>query len=140
MKLTNYIISLGICLLGGMAFISCSSSDDDEQSDSLSGKWEIRLSDKDSQGTLSFTFRNGTVTYIEKWSEPGYDDDIETYSGPYTIEEDIVTMTLRRVDTKDQDRVFVFKWEINGKTLTLTPIDSNTKEYWGISPIVYNKK
>ncbi len=120
--------------------LMCACSNDDESSDSLSGKWEAYTTDGDSQGTQTFILKNGSVTYIEKWTEPGYEDDVETYDGPYIIEDDLVTMNLVRRDVDyNYNYVWVFKWEIDGKNLTLTPNDYKTKEYWS-EPIVLNKK
>lgn len=140
--LFSLLLFIGITSIG---FTACSSNDDDEDygTGPLAGKWEAYGTDGDSQGTATFIFKNGTVTYIEKWSEPGYNDDIETYTGPYTIENNIVSMTLTRIrengDAWYTDH-YVFKFEVNGKQLTLTANNSPTRDYWGSSPIVLTKK
>ena len=120
--------------------ISSCGDDDDEVSDSLSGIWEINISDGDSKGTMTFTFKNGVVIYVEKWSDSGYEDDIETYKGTYTIDNDMVTMALARTEeTLQEEYTWIFKWKINGKKLTLTPNDNYTSDYWE-SSVTFSKK
>ena len=138
------LLAIMMVAMLSVSLVSCSSDDDEfEGSGPLGGRWERYMTDGSSQGTLTFIFKNGTVTSIEKWSEPGYDDDIETYTGPYVIEDNIVSMTLTRLRDDGSPWYsdnYVFKFEINGKTLTLTANDRETREYWGTSPMVYTKK
>lgn len=75
MKLTNYIISLGICLLGGMSFINCSSDDDDEGSASsnagvITGKANVRVTQV---GTYRFYYDDkGRIDHILDGNYEGY--------------------------------------------------------------------
>jgi len=133
-----------------VSLVSCSSDDDEEDygSGPLAGRWEANKSYVSSegdklQGTFTLTFKNDNFTYVSKWSSPGEKDDIETYTGPYVIEDNIVLMTFTRLEDDGSPWYsdnYVFKFEINGKTLTLTANDRETREYWGTSPMVYTKK
>ncbi|MBQ4485134.1 MAG: hypothetical protein II934_09080 [Prevotella sp.] len=152
MKKPNFKSFALLLFLGSICvgFSACSSDNDDDDygTGPLAGRWEAHRTHTSSEGDKSeglftFTFKNGNVTYVEKWSSSGEEDDIETYTGPYTVENDIISMSLTRLrddGTSWYSNAYVFKFEINGKKLTLTANDGSTRKYWGATPMTYTKK
>lgn len=142
-KFFLYLMAIVMVAMLGVNFTSCGNDDEDYGTGPVAGKWECYLTDGSSRGTLTFIFKDDNVTYIEKWSEPGYDDDIETYTGVYVVENDIISMTLTRLrddGTSWYSNAYVFKFEINGKKLTLTANNYWAKDYFGQAPMVFTRK
>lgn len=108
----------------------------------LNGTWVLSgLTDDDSTGSWTFKFSGSSVTYIEKWSEPGYDDDIETSTGNFEVENGIISMHLiynygSGSDTYD----WAFEYSIKGKELTLIPANTDARSYFGSKPFTLKKK
>lgn len=127
-----------------LVLVSC--GDDDDPGSALKGTWvKTGLKDKESTGSWTFKFTNNTVTFTEKWSEPGEDDDIEVYAGTYeTIEEDgksIVTMHVTYdYGSGSDDEDWTFQYAINGKELTLTPMTDETWGYFGKAAFTLKRK
>ncbi len=133
----NFLHLMAIVMVAMLCvnFTSCGNDDEDYGTGPVAGKWERYLTDGSSRGTYTFIFKDDNVTYIEKWSEPGYDDDIETYTGVYVVENDIISMTFGNA-TVSVD----FKYEIKGQKLTLTANNYWAKDYFGQAPMVFTRK
>ena len=144
-KLLIYLL-----LLLPLALVSCG-SDDDEPSTGLSGTWvKNDLTDGDSHGSWTFKFSGNNVIYTEKWSESGHENDVEVYSGTYETFNDHendpektkylnmhVTYTYSGGSSSYD---WEFAYSISGKELTLTPISSETRNYFGSSSFVLKRK
>ena len=108
----------------------------------IDGTWEKNgLVDRNSIGTWTFIFNGNEATYIEKWAEPGYADDIEISNGWFDVSGDRLYMHLiykYSSDTYD----WTFKFTVNGNYLDLTPYDAETISYFrlGLPTIRLTKK
>lgn len=121
-----------------LTFSACGGDDIDE-SNPFNNSWVFHNTDKDSKGTHTFTFSNGSVTYTEKWVDENNYVDIETYNGTYSVDGDIITMKVKR-DEFNYWKTWVFKWSLSGKTLTLIPNNEDTKDDWALTQIVLTKQ
>lgn len=122
------VIALMMAMLG-VCLTACGSNGDEEPGDGstdskLNGTWVATAKDDASTGTFTFEFKGNNVSYTEKWSEPGYDDDIETYKGTFVAEDGLLTMHLERTDYPDSFDC-VFKYSVSGKSLVLTSVGDN---------------
>ncbi len=140
MKKLSFLL-FAVLALACAALYSCGS---DEPKGALGGTWVLRnLSDKDSEGTLTFKFNGNKVSFIEKWTERGYDDDIETYEGTCVIDTEAKTVAMIITPTyydSDDTYEWLFDYELSGGKLTLTPANSTTRSYWGSSSKTFTRQ
>ena len=110
----------------------------------IDGTWEKNgLVDRNSIGTWTFIFNGNEATYIEKWAEPGYADDIEISNGWFDVSGDRLYMHLiYKYSSGSNTYDWTFKFTVNGNYLDLTPYDAETISYFrlGLPTIRLTKK
>lgn len=141
MKKLSFLL-VTVFALACAALYSCGS---DEPKGALGGTWVLRnVIDTDQVGTLTFKFNGNKVTYIEKWTEYGEYNDIDTYEGTCVIDTEAKTVAMIISQTDNDYHIETYEWlfdyELSGGKLTLTPANSTTRGYWGSSSKTFTQQ